>query len=403
VGAELYDTNGAAVPQIFDLFAPGAGLVLPTPGADQAQQNDNFETETETLAIFTHNQITLNDQFELTIGARYNTETKDLSADLFLENPTCDFWLNPANGAVTQGFFANGLGDFVGLSCNPAANPEHNGTYAKERDENEASGLLSLSFFATEDMMFFASYQLGYKAGGFNLDRASFDSVLFGGDGAQAEDLEFESETIDGLELGLKSSLLDNRINLNTSVFQQKLDDFQSLEFLGSNFRVFNIDETFEGLEVEVAFKATPDLLLNASFAYLKGKFDSDQDLTGTRNEGREGEDTVGTPERQSTVSATWDFAVGNMLGFAHINARYRSSFRPGGGFINTAQDATLISNLNIGLSSSNEAWQVALFVDNLTDEEGIISVFGAPLQPSTAAAYINSERRVGASLRLNF
>ncbi len=54
------------------------------------QQGDNWGVDTKTLAIFTHNEISLTDNLVLTLGARYTQEEKDMSADLNATQPACD-------------------------------------------------------------------------------------------------------------------------------------------------------------------------------------------------------------------------------------------------------------------------------------------------------------------------
>ena len=65
--------------------------------------------------------------------------------------------------------------------------------------------------------MLYASYARGYKAGGFNLDRAQTGITPDG-------DLWFPPETVDSYELGIKTTLLDNRLSLNVTAFDQRYD-----------------------------------------------------------------------------------------------------------------------------------------------------------------------------------
>ncbi|MBK6705292.1 MAG: TonB-dependent receptor [Caulobacteraceae bacterium] len=91
-------TNFAAFPQVLiDVNSqnpgPGAGSAN---RAGQGQLADNWEVETESLALFTHNEISMSDDLILTLGVRYSQETKDLPANLNalkpMLAPRCKRW-----------------------------------------------------------------------------------------------------------------------------------------------------------------------------------------------------------------------------------------------------------------------------------------------------------------------
>ena len=59
----------------------------------------------------------------------------------------------------------------MNIACNPAVNPISNGNWTGDRSEQEWSGTASLAYDFSDDIMTYASYSRGYKAGGFNVDR----------------------------------------------------------------------------------------------------------------------------------------------------------------------------------------------------------------------------------------
>lgn len=83
------------------------------------------------------------------------------------------------------------------------------------------SGLLSLSYRFSDAVLGYASLSHGEKSGGVNLTvgaapRLGTDSLLVG------------TERANNAELGLKSTLLDNRLQLNTNLFWTEVHGYQA-------------------------------------------------------------------------------------------------------------------------------------------------------------------------------
>ena len=128
-GLQLFGTLGPAVP-VF------GGVPLPRTPAGAGQQNDAYKVDTEAFAAFTHNIINFTDNLSLTLGLRYNRETKDIDTDLNSAVPACSFFLSPASAAYRAGLQAAGLyGPAFLLTCNPTVNSEFNGVRSDSRSE----------------------------------------------------------------------------------------------------------------------------------------------------------------------------------------------------------------------------------------------------------------------------
>ncbi|KMU98286.1 hypothetical protein ACS72_16035 [Acinetobacter sp. VT 511] len=96
---------------------------------------------------------------------------------------------------------------------------------------------MKLAYKLSNKLLIYGSYDHGYKSGGYNLDQATFDSVLLGGNGPQGRDLRFGAETNDAFEIGTKFS--PNRaFSLNIAAFYMNFYNLQSLVFSGNNFVV---------------------------------------------------------------------------------------------------------------------------------------------------------------------
>ena len=141
---------------------------------DRGSTGDVYNQNSENFALFTHNILHITDNIDLTLGLRYTNETKTLDATFGNDNVFC-----PANRALLRPLLTNpalgGLaGGLLALSCQGNSTSELNGvSISDERDEDEFTGTAILSWKPTPDLMTYASYSRGYKAGGFNLDRSA--------------------------------------------------------------------------------------------------------------------------------------------------------------------------------------------------------------------------------------
>ena len=106
-----------------------------------------------------------------------------------------------------------------------------------KRSEGKLTGTGVLSYKPVENLLLYASYSRGYKAGGFNLDRSALKSPTvrrspaYGGAQALVGNLQFDPETVDAFELGGKFSR--RGILLNVAVFRQQFKNFQLNTFDG--------------------------------------------------------------------------------------------------------------------------------------------------------------------------
>ncbi len=408
------------VPGIPTAPVPGlAALVTqPLPGVSPGQGNNNdvFGVKTNAFALFTHNIINVTDAFTITVGARWNYETKDMTASINNNTGSCAFFNqvragNPA--AATYAFYLQQAGLFNNLfllSCNPAVNTEFNGNYAHSQSESQITGTAKLAYKFSPRVMGYASYDRGYKSGGYNLDQATFDSVLLGGNGAQGSDLAFGRETVDSFELGFKTSW-GRAFTFNAAVFYAKYHDLQNLVFSGNNFVVQNIDSsTSKGVELESIVRPASDLTFRFGYTYLDAKYDASNNFTGTPLAGLEGRQIQNQPQNVVTVTGTWTPHLGgNINGLIHVDMRYnsdveisgRSTTNPNRGIVRNP-GYPLIS-ARVGLQSEDGNIRGEFFVENLTNEFYYITGFAVPEQTGNYAGYPGYPRFYGARVRLGF
>ena len=114
--------------------------------------------------------------------------------------------------ALLDGLLATPLGGLaaglIGLSCQGNSTAELDGvTLSDQRKEDEFTGTAILSWKPDPDWMVYGSYSKGHKAGGFNLDRSALAvPVAFNVNNLDPSALQFDAETVDAFEVGVKYS-----------------------------------------------------------------------------------------------------------------------------------------------------------------------------------------------------
>lgn len=413
----------AGVLRLQTIAPPGSPLFnlmnSPLPGvtAGQGNNNDNFRVKTNAIALFTHNIINITDTLSLTVGARWNHEKKDLTATINSNTGSCTFFNQVRAGQPAATAYANllrQLGLFNNLfllSCNPAVNSEFNGTHKDDFSDDEITGTAKLAFKVSPRLLIYGGYDHGYKSGGYNLDQATFDSVLLGGNGAQGRDLRFGAETVDAYEIGFKASP-SSAFTLNVAGFYQDFYGLQSLVFSGNNFVVQNVGKSIsKGVEIESTIRPVREWSLQLGYSYISAEYADDNNFTGTPLEGQEGQQFNNQPKHTIVIASTWTPALSDRInGLVHVDMRYNSEVNipssnpdPATGRTTLFNPGYAILNARVGVQSSDGKWRGEVFVENATNQYYHITGFGVPEQTGNYAAYPGTPRFYGARVRFGF
>ena len=369
--------------------------------------SDEWNQTSNNWAIFTHNIFSITNELKLTLGARYTHEKKDLNAHLVDNNALCTFFSNPLLSVLKQ------------LPCVfvPSV-PNHDYRDSDSLTEGRLSGTAVLSYKPTEQLLTYASYSRGYKAGGFNLDRAGLER--FGGNGAviaqldHFDALKFKPETNDALELGAKYN--GRGIDVNFALFRQLFKNFQLNTFNGLNFVVENVNSCSEdlngadtdssdltgectghirsvvrsqGFELEIFTRPIRDVSWNAGVTMADTKYRDN--LVGADGEPLTaalfqlpGRRVSNAPKWTITSSAAWTPPIGGsgLRGLVYADIRYMSEFDTGSDLdIEKTQHGFALVNGRIGLHGPDDMWGIELWGQNLLNKDFLQVAFDAPLQ----------------------
>ena len=366
--------------------------------------SDDFGQDTDSWAVFTHNIWNLNDKSRITLGLRYTSEDKDMDAAIASDNQACDIIAQRISLGILTGATAQTA---LRFGCLPLFSSLVDGNYSATHKDDEVTGTLGYAHDFSSGWLGYASYGRGYKAGGFNLDRAGLSNP-FTGTPPAASQLEFDPETVDAWEVGAKGMLLDT-VQLNIAAFWNEFDDFQLNAFTGTNFVVSNIGGvTSKGVEIEAQTRPLDELTLAGGLTYADTRYDNDVSDPVLRNQR-----LTNAPFWSATGSATWEQAVGSgMRGFLNLNFRFNGDMNTGSDLdVEKDQRSYMVWNGRIGFGPDDKRWQFELWGRNLFDREYLQVAFDAPLQgegtgagsTQTFNAFLGDPRTWGATFRYNF
>ncbi len=286
---DIYDALVEADLAAFPAFNPPvSSYILPPPLGLGAFQGDpdvlaqgfraqsQFTQERESIAAYAEATYDFGDAWRLTAGLRYTDDSFTLSD---LRSTFYDLLTDTAQ--------------YNAIPLNPV--PDQNQVLPDlDDDSQEFTGRIILDYRFSDNVLTYASYSHGYRAGTFNGKASqSVSQVTF-----------VEPEYVDNYELGLKSRLLDNRLQFNAALFYADYEDQQVQEIVRATSFLRNASGEMLGLELELESYITDRLYMGASFGYLDSEYDSgeivnDIDIGGNR--------FPFAPEVSASLYGTWD------------------------------------------------------------------------------------------------
>jgi iron complex outermembrane receptor protein len=123
---------------------------------------------------------------------------------------------------------------------------------------------LALEHHLTGDVLLYASYNRGFKSGGFNAANPFSPAV------------QFRPEYLDAFELGFKSQWFDRRLRFNAAVFYYDYRDIQVSKFIAPAVNYVNgAGAEIYGADLELEARVTRHLTLSAGLSLLHDRFTS--------------------------------------------------------------------------------------------------------------------------------
>ena len=304
----------------------------------------------------------------------------------------------------------------------------------------------SLDWKITDDVMIFTSYSEGFRPPVTN---------RVGGGLADNQEGAFEgfripvystTDSLDNVELGVKSMLFDQTLLFNATAYYSKISDLQTSRFDPTNisFLVFtdNVgDAEIMGIDGDFTWAATDNLVISGAFSFIDSELTSvndelagiapsvgsrlpysaefsgnlqaqyfyqiAKDMTGYINGSVSytGERLASMTMDAYVLEDTTELVYGTGSGlsiqkeadvYSGVNYTDRNGDTFAGG--RYVQDSYILANLSFGVT--NEEWKAELFIDNLTDESAILYVDTQQFTPKVVS---NRPRTVGFRFSYDF
>ena len=383
-----------------------APISLATGTAAAANPNGNYlfvdgTLEVNSYAAFGQIDWEFAENFTLTAGLRYSTDEKEGtdSARYVSRSPTTTTLLRQfANipQAVGQGiavdfttFVICGVATLADCQKNPAyANLRagQNGTLTRDlkADYDAWTGTLGVQWQPSGDTNAYARYSRGYKSGGWLASNGLTPQPYA------------DPEYVDNYEIGLKQTMLDGRLQVNSAIFYADYKGFQAPISVilnaatGSTGTQFlNLDARNWGVELEAQWAPIDNLLIFGSYAYLNAEIKEGCCFVDTNDPRavRPGANPVGpvgparlqdlvgnrlpmTPENKINLGAnyTFNFSPGSLtLGatYTYTDDQQTSIFSQA----NYTAPSNEIVDLRALWKDAGDRYTIIGFVKNVTDE----------------------------------
>lgn len=353
--------------------------------------SQKYDVENESTALFgqfTWTPAILEDRLHLTAGYRHSEDSrfarKNQQDFVYIENPLLPGGALEASNPLLAAF----LGPIAGL---PSSADREFVNVEGDKDFSDDSFTFTVEFDLTDDINIYAKSVEAYKSGGFN----TRDPQRDGSQGAASDGVDygfgfaegFESEKVQSYELGIKSELMDRRLRVNGDIFYSEYTDIQLNQILNGTIadtKVSNAGEAeMMGLEMDITFLATRDLLFLFNYAYLDTEVTKATDVVT----GADIADTFvffSAPEHSYTLAVDWTLMQADW-GSLNLNVSHNFMDERNGGsrtenvskggdkargtFLNDYRLTNARLSLN-DLSVFGGILQVAAWVKNIDDEE---------------------------------
>jgi iron complex outermembrane receptor protein len=362
---DLKDSNGAEIPLLGVDPSGAAGLI----GGDFSGIDTPYTQGKESWSLFGQIEYELSEQMTLIGGFRWIDEHVDLTL-------TENFVTYPRDGTLERGGNPNIVVNLYGYT----------GVY----DKGLWSAKVELDYRLNDDVLTYVSWNRGVKGGGFN---APFDATADArGDGQ----FLFQEEDIDAFEIGFKSSLADGLARLNVAAYYNDYKDFQAFSIFGLATNVVSApDAKSYGFEAELTLNPSDglDLLFGISYNDMEITLDDGSKTT-----------SIQSPKWNLSGLARYQWSALNgtlaIQGDFHYRSKHYHSITLAD---SVTENGYHVANARLSWASPDDKWEVAVFANNITDENYIVQSFDLAGFFGWTEEYYGRPRWVGGSVNYNF
>lgn len=389
----LYNTPLQAQGASASLWLLGPGANNPPALLDGLTQRTTVDYTNDSLALYGRVTWKPTTRLRLIGGVRFNYDRKDAAYDARV-----------SGGLVTS---------------DPAVIARKNGVlgpqaYRANFDDFNISGDATIAYDLAEDIHSYVTYARSFKSGGVNLGGLPTDAAgnpLLGS-------ATVKPETVDHIELGLKTQWLDRRLTANVALFQTEVGDYQTtvvnaqigvLRGYLANARKVRV----RGAELELAATISDSLSIQANGTYLDGRYVSFTDapppieLTGgPQVVNASGQRLPGVSEWQGSLNVDFHpklaiFGPGELISGFDVSARTNFSSSPTPSAFTYVPGYTLV-NARLGWRS-DKGHAAFFWIRNAFDHNYFDFLTAAPGGSGLIVGQVGDPRTYGFTLQTKF
>jgi len=315
------------------------------------------QVESDGWAVFADFTYSVSESLDLMYGVRYTEDSKRMDTSI----PYAGGYLG---NDFNTGFYTDG--------------------YISSSDTwSELTHRLAFNLQLNDEISIYGNYGQGYKAGGFATFGIDFPE---GVDGAEwldenygdvipdgAKPTQFDPEYVDSYELGVKTKMLENTLQINASLYYYEYSDLQFVYFDNGSSLVDNLGEASgTGAEFDIRYLPNENWDLFFTLSLQDTEITDDSDVAGVAcaESGCAGNALPFAPEVNTAFLATYRLPMSNGETFFTMEHFYQDKqFSDLDGIENIAQEAYDVMNLRAGYESADD-WSVTLWVENVFSEE---------------------------------
>lgn len=355
--------TGASGPGVFDGYGFGYDL--------------DYDLETESYAFFAQGEYDITSRLRAIIGSRWTKDKKDF--DIFaqcLDDPQVAAGGCAAFGVAPGTLVAGGV------------------PVSLDKSDDFFSWRAQLEFRPTDEIMLYAGYNRGVKAGSFSAPLDGLQPVSL---------LPFKPEFLDDYEIGIKTELLNQRLRLNVSAFYYDYKDYQAFVFKGLTTLVTNNNAELYGGEIEVTAILMEGLDVRAGVAVLDATVKDVEVAPGVF----EDQNMILAPDFTANwmVRKSFDLS-GDTNMFAQFDGYYSSAqyFNTiNSPLVKSSSYAIMNASLGYNFQVGGSDVQLQLFVKNITNSRPLNYSFDLSAFFGNTIQVFGPPRIFGGSLRFEY
>ncbi len=316
------------------------------------------DLKTESWAAFGQATYGLRDDLRLTLGLRYSDERRDATQE-------SDF----GGGNVQQ--------------------------QVLDRNDDAWTPKLGVEYDWSDNTLLYANLTKGFKSGGFVFN------------GFQPS---YKPETVWVLDGGIRTRLLDGRLQASVSTFYYDYTDMQVSVFEQFVATIKNAaDATIYGMELEVTARPTDSLDVNLGLSLLHAEYDEfiTQDPTqpGVPSVNLAGNDLPRAPDVAATLGLAYThpfFSIGSIT--YRVDYRYQSrSYFNAFNRSRSEQPALNLVDARASFTTDDKQWEIALYGKNLTDKLYYATILESAVEIGRPFGILAAPRTWGVQLAYHF